>query len=116
MIHPRRAIGVLMAGLISVGAILAADEEGPELNLLKNQDGPIVAAFKDTRLAQSLGAIAQVGSFKLTLGESFKDVTITVPEVKTTIQHLLVLLGREYGLKYSVPSEGELVVEGTRGS
>ena len=109
---PARHTIVLLAILLLSGASFIAAEDYTELDRLKNHDREIIVNYKDTDLSQILKVVAMGGSFKLTLGESFQNTRVSIPEQKTTIKNILVLLAQEWGLQYSVPNAEELIVEG----
>ena len=107
---PARDTIALLAILLLSGASFIAAGDHAELDQLKNHDIEIVVNFKDADLSQVLRVVAMGGSFKLTLGESFQDTRVSIPEQKTRIKSILVQLAREWGLQYSVPNAEELIV------
>jgi len=106
--------GALLAILLLSGGTFIAADDYSELDGLKNHDNEIVVNFKDTDLSRVLGVVAMSGNFKLTLGESFQDTRVSIPEQKTTIKSFLVQLAQEQALQYSVPNAEELIVESGR--
>ena len=101
----------LLAVLLLSGACFIAADDYPELDRLRSHDTKVVVNFIDTDLSQVLRVVATAGSFKLTLGESFENGKVSIPEQEATIKTILVQLAQERGLQYSVPNADELMVE-----
>ena len=105
----RRTATVTLVLAFMMGGFPAADH--PELGRLKGRDNKMSFDFKDAQLSKVLDLVSKAGSFKLTLGGSFKEVHVTAKADDATVASFLGALADDWGLVYTVPGENELVVE-----